>query len=56
MLPDPFPNTAVDPLQMRFRSPGADDKKIGERRDFTQVENNNVFGLLIFGYFNAKAC
>jgi hypothetical protein len=49
MLPDPFPDTAVDPFQVRFRCAGADDKKVSERRDSPQVENNDVLGLLIFG-------
>ena len=56
MLPDPFPDTAVDCLQMRFRSSGADDKEIGERRNSAQVENYDILGFPIFGKSNAKAC
>jgi hypothetical protein len=49
MFPDAFPDTAIDPLEMRFRCSGADDKKIGERRNSTQVENYDVLGFFVFG-------
>ena len=48
-LPDSFPNPTVNGLEMRLRSSGADDKKVGERRDSAQVQNDNVLGLLVFG-------
>jgi hypothetical protein len=56
MLSDSLADTAIDRLQMRFRSRGADHKKIGKRRDSSQVEYHDIFGLLILGYFNAKTC
>jgi hypothetical protein len=49
MFPDAFPDTAIDPLEMRFRCSGADDKKIGESRNSTQVENYDVLGFFVFG-------
>ena len=49
MFPDPFADTAIDPLEMRFRCSGADHKKIGERRNSAQVENYYVLGFFVFG-------
>jgi hypothetical protein len=48
VFPDALSNTAIDPLKMRFRRSGADDKKIGERRNPAQVENYDVLGFLVF--------
>jgi hypothetical protein len=35
---------------------GADDKKIGERRDSPEIENDNILGLFIFSQLDAKPC
>ena len=46
---DPFPNAAADRFQMRLRTSGTDDEIIGERRDCSQIKDDDVLGLLFFG-------
>jgi len=54
-FPDPFPDSTINPFQVRFGSSRADHEKVGERRNTAQIEDNDVLGFLIFGQFNAKA-
>ncbi len=49
MLPQTFPDSTADRLQMRLRGAGADNKEIREGRDSPKIENNDVLSLLIFG-------
>jgi hypothetical protein len=46
-------NFSGDGFEMRFGRGGADDKKIGERGNSAQIEDDDVFGLLIRGKLGA---
>jgi hypothetical protein len=38
---------------MRLRGAGRDDEKVGERRDATQVERDEIFGFFVVEYADA---
>jgi hypothetical protein len=38
-----------DGFELRFRKPGTDDEVIGNCRDLADIQNDYVFGLLVFG-------
>jgi hypothetical protein len=49
-------NFIRDGFKLRLGRSGANHEKIGERRDRPQVQDNNLFRLLVRGEFRAGFC
>ena len=45
-----------DRFQMRFRRARAEDEKIREARDASQIENDDVLGFFAISQFGATSC
>jgi len=54
-IAETFPNRAGDGFQMRIGRSRANDKKIGERGNATEIENDKVLGFFIGGETGAGA-
>lgn len=54
LLAQPSHRLLGDGFELRFGKAGTDDEVVGNCRDFADVENDNVFSLLVLGAFAAE--